>query len=93
MSKPKVNVYRCPECRGEMVTVDVDEGVTSFMLRCRTTEGCRGMAESSFYRLPPGHHAPPAWEWYRPTPDEAKAAGPAMAEHARKGGLFIRARG
>ena len=38
-------------------------------------------------------NAPPAWEWYRPTPDEAKAAGPAMAEHARKGGLFIRARG
>jgi hypothetical protein len=81
----KVNVYTCPECKGEMVTVDVDEGTTPFMLGCRATAGCKGLAESSFYRPRPGH-APPALEWYRPSAAEMKKASPAMREHAGKGG-------
>lgn len=35
MSEPRINVYTCRECGGHTVTVDVDEGVTPFMIRCR----------------------------------------------------------
>ena len=33
----KINVYVCQKCGGLTVTVDVDEGVTPFMLGCRAT--------------------------------------------------------
>lgn len=89
--KGAVNVYTCPVCAGETVTIDVDEGVTPFMLRCRATAGCHGMAQSSFYRPRTGH-GEPTWEWYRPTPKQARSAGLAMRDHAEKGGLFIRRR-
>ena len=37
------NIYTCPKCGGQTVTIDVDEGVTPFMLRCRAT-GKRAIA-------------------------------------------------
>lgn len=94
----RINVYICPECGGETVTVEHDNGhdrgVTPFLLRCRahgvepTKTSCPGMARSCMYRPPSGHRMP-SWEWYRPSDEEARAAGPAMAEHARKGGYFL----
>lgn len=33
--KGAVNVYRCRECGGETVTVNLDDGVTPMFLRCR----------------------------------------------------------
>lgn len=84
-----VNVYTCPKCNGEMVTIDRDEGVTSFMLRCRVTTGCDGMAESSFYRPRPDH-GPPAFEWYKPSEKQIRKADPSMRQHAEMGGLFFR---
>lgn len=90
-----INVYTCPDCGGETVTIDVDPGVTPALLHRPYAQhrapACRGLARSSWYQPRPGH-PPPAWEWYRPTEEEARAAGPAMAEHARLGGLFIRPR-
>ncbi len=86
-----VNVYTCDTCRGETVTVVVDDGVTSSTLTCRATSGCAGLARSSTYRPRPGH-APPAWEWYRPSPREVRLTSPAMRRHAELGGLFVRAR-
>jgi hypothetical protein len=85
----KVNVYTCPKCGREMVTVDRDEGVTPFMLRCRVTLDCDGMAESCLYRPPPDH-GPPMFEWYKPTEKQLKKAEPSMRHHAEQGGLFIR---
>lgn len=52
MNEPRENVYTCLKCRGFTVTLDVDEGVTSFMLNCRASgrEGdCDGMAVSAMY--------------------------------------------
>jgi len=89
MSKGKINIYTCPGCHGETVTIDRDEGVTPFFLRCRCTDGCAALAQSACYR--PRHgHGPPAWEWYAPDAEERAKAGPAMRDHAEMGGLFIR---
>lgn len=85
----KVNVYTCEKCEGRTVTIDRDEGVTPFILRCRVTPRCDGKATSCCYRPPPGT-PPPTHEWYRPTEKEAKRSGEGMYEHFKAGGLFIR---
>lgn len=85
----KVNVYTCPVCRGETVTIDVDEGVTPFMIACRATARCNGWAKSSMYRPRTGH-APPAWEWYKPSASEAAKLSPGMRAHVEMGGLDLR---
>jgi hypothetical protein len=85
----KVNVYTCATCGGETVTIDVDDGVTPFMLGCRAKDGCRGMAQSSFYR-PHAGRGEPAWEWYRPTPKAIRKMSPGMQKHVVMGGLDIR---
>ena len=96
-AKPEhINVYRCEECNGYTVTIDVHEGVTPFLLDCRANgksrvdrdpEACNGMARSSMYRpvffFGPGPWIP-AWEWYAPTEEEAKGAGRGMYAHAAK---------
>lgn len=91
--KGEVNVYVCPKCKGHTVTVDLDDGVTPFMLGCRangTTSGCGGMAESSFYR-PNFNHGPPAWEWYKPDQLELSNMRDAnMLRHVAMGGLCLR---
>jgi len=90
-----INAYLCPECGVGIVTIDRDEGVTPFLLRCRghgsepTDETCKGISQSCFYR-PPRDAPEPTWEWYRPSEEEARAAGRAMYEHHAKGGLFLR---
>lgn len=81
-----LNRYVCPKCRGSIITVDRDEGVTPFMLGCRATAGCAGMMQSSFYR---GVTGEPTFEWRKPTPDEIVRASPAMQDHFRMGGLDI----
>lgn len=46
MSEPRVNVYVCQKCGGHTVTVDVDEGVTPFMIGCHAKETEPHPAES-----------------------------------------------
>jgi hypothetical protein len=90
------NVYTCPKCKGYTVTIDIDEGVTPFMLRCRANgeNVCDGMATSSFYPQGPrpADIPPPSWEWYKPTGREYRNLSKGMKEHVDKGGLDIRAR-
>ena len=98
----KENVYVCETCGGYTVTVDVDDGVTPFMLGCRANvQGmgiyvptCKGMAQSQFYPVGPRpiHIPPPAWEWYKPTGADFDNLSAAMKEHVYKGGLDIRRR-
>ena len=38
MAEPRINVYVCQKCGGYTVTVDVDEGVTPFMIGCHARE-------------------------------------------------------
>jgi hypothetical protein len=90
--KGAANIYTCTMCGGRTVTVDCDEGVTPFMIDCRASgeDGdCDGMAQSSFYHVPPGT-PPPQWEWYAPGEEEIERATPGMRWHARQGGLFLR---
>lgn len=91
------NVYTCPKCRGYTVTVDVDEGVTPFLLDCRASgreADCDGMARSAMYPQGPrpAHIPEPAWEWFKPTGKAYKRLSPAMKDHVDRGGLDIRRR-
>ena len=86
------NIYTCPKCGGQTVTIDVDEGVTPFMLRCRATgqEGdCDGMAQSCMYRVP-ADSPEPQWEWFKPCGSEYRKLSRQMRDHVDKGGLDIR---
>lgn len=86
------NIYTCRKCGGKTVTIDVDEGVTPFMLGCRASgqeDDCDGLAESSFYRVPAD--APAAdWEWFKPEGAEYRKLNKAMRDHVDNGGLDIR---
>ena len=94
----RINVYTCRKCGGYTVTIEIHEGVTPFMLRCRASgrEGdCCGMAESSYPSAEKPSWKPswvpdPAWEWFRPVGAEYRKLNRAMREHVDKGGLDIR---
>lgn len=45
MSDERINVYVCQKCGGHTVTVDVDEGVTPFMIGCHAKESTVHPAE------------------------------------------------
>lgn len=86
----KLNVYVCPK-KHLTTTVDVDEGVTPFMLGCKMP-GCNEMAQSSFYpkqRPIPMHIPMPLWEWYKPDINKVSSF---ERDHVEKGGLLLRRR-
>ena len=87
---PMENVYVCPKSH-MTVTVDVDVGVTPFILKCRR-EGCDEFAQSRFYPKSPRHYSmpDPEWEWYRPGYEEYLLME--HDDHVEKGGLLIRRR-
>lgn len=82
-----LNVYTCGACGAELVTTDVDEGVTPFATRCRA-DGCTGDAYSAMYRIDPRRELTPTHAWYRPgvLPD----VDGGMHHHLRQGGLTLR---
>ena len=95
------NVYTCQKCGGLTVTIDIDEGTTPFMIRCRAKDVfalavpyCDGQAVSSFYPKGPrpAHIPAPEWEWYRPDDDETSKQNAATKEHIERGGLLLRRR-
>ena len=85
----KRNIYVCEQCFGHVVTVDLVEGVTPFMMECRATAGCKGAMQSSFYRVF-DQRMKPAFEWYKPDAAEMATLKPWSKEHVDKGGLLIR---
>lgn len=87
---PRHNGYKCGDCGGAWLTVDLDEGVTPMFSPCFRTEGCHGRAVSMGY--PPG--PPPQGldlliEWYAPS--STRGLDPALADHVSRGGLLRRA--
>lgn len=88
MSKGFKNVYVCQECGGKIVTLDLDEGTTPFMLRCRSgrKKGCNGTMQSSFYQV--DQTLPVDYVWF--APDSLDGHDEAMQDHIKKGGLDIR---
>ena len=85
--KGKKNIYVCEKCKGHVVTVDVDHGVTPFMLACHATVFCTGMMKSSMYRVF-DQDMRAGWEWYRPTAPEI--VKPHLQHHVDQGGLLLR---
>lgn len=81
------NRYTCEACGKFIVTIDRDEGVTPFMLKCRATKGCAGTMYSSFYAMRDAGE--PSFEWRKPTQGEYKAMNAAMQDHVDQGGLNL----
>jgi hypothetical protein len=86
----KINAYTCDECARKTFTIDRDDGVTPFMIRC---VHCGARAMSAFYRVAQTYK--PSHEWYRPNDTEitAMAAYPELAstvQHIKDGGLVLR---
>jgi len=89
----KRNAYVCEKCGGTIITVNLDEGVTSFMVTCRANwpGECDGMAQSQMYDV--RQTIPASWGWYRPNLSETnrlEAQHPGMKEHIERGGLVLR---
>lgn len=89
---PRENGYTCRKCARTVVTVDVDYGVTPFMIRCKAKKGCDGDATSAFYpKMPRPKYVPdPTFEWYRPETLVGLSSG--ERSHVLQGGLLIRPR-
>jgi len=86
----KRNAYTCKTCGQTIITVDVDEGTTPFMLACRATIGCDGMSESHLYTGFVVNGSEPAmFDWRKPTKKEYSKSSPAMQQHFDMGGLQI----
>ena len=85
--KGKKNIYVCEVCNRQIITVDVDDGTTPFMTRCRATNGCKGWMQSQFYHVDQKLHA--SFEWFHPPLSDDMS--PAMRDHVQMGGLMLRA--
>lgn len=83
----KKNMYVCDRCSGHIITVDLEKGVTPFLICCEVTAGCDGMMKSSLYRVY-DQSVRASHEWYRPTLIERLKPG--EKDHVRKGGLLLR---
>lgn len=103
---PRINVYRC-EYGCNTSTVDVDDGVTPFMIQCRSRarpdrpldpkytgpDGfCIGTAQSSFY--PKGPKPPHIRdpEWEWYKPTTTEGLSDGERAHVERGGLLLRGR-
>lgn len=83
------NIYVCETCHRHVVTRDMEDGVTPFMINCQCTHGCRGKMYSSFYRVfDPKDMMAHEFEWYRP--NVLQVLSPAEAQHVSQGGLLMR---
>jgi hypothetical protein len=91
--RERINGYRCtkPKCGHITLTVDVDEGVTPFMIGCTK---CKADAHSMFYPqkgLPPPMSAV-THEWFKPDDAALKRLDPGTRQHVQMGGLIMRPR-
>ena len=83
----KKNIYTCDTCHGHIVTIDLEDGVTPFMIGCRATERCKGMMKSSMYRVFDQTMAA-THEWYKP--GSAENLDYDTRKHVEQGGLLLR---
>lgn len=86
----KVNTYTCDTCNGSIITIDVDEGVTPFMLRCRATPKCPGTSRSALYReVVSDLNFRPHYLWVKPDAAEYEKLNKATQQHVDQGGLVL----
>jgi hypothetical protein len=81
----KKNIYKC-EAAHITVTIDRDEGVTPFMIKCPE---CGEYARSKMYH-PQCQFFDPKYEWYSPDTAERETLPASSLEHVERGGLLIR---
>ena len=86
MSKGKKNAYVCNKCKKFIITIDVDDGVTPFMIECKATKNCDGSMCSNFYSI--DQSMPAQFEWF--TPKSSEGYGMEEKTHFLGGGLDIR---
>jgi hypothetical protein len=82
------NCYICQECGGFIITENLDDGTTPFIIACKATKGCHGTMYSMFYNIP--QDMPATYEWFKPK--SMKGYSREMQEHFRLGGLDLRKR-
>jgi len=87
-TKGQINIYTCDTCRGEIVTINRNEGVTPAFLSCNTTRSCPGTMASQWYHVP--QDLTPDWEWFMPDRKEWRNYSRAMVKHFQMGGLDLR---
>lgn len=86
----RLNIYVCETCGGHIVTRDIDQGTTPFMMQCRCSSDCNGTMVSSMYRVfDPEGKMKHTYEWYAPKIFEVSWS-PQMRDHVNKGGLLLR---
>lgn len=94
MSNPnpgRLNIYVCDDCGLHIVTKDVDQGTTPFIVNCQCTPRCLGKMYSSMYRVwDPKEKMRWTHEWYKPS--VLLNMSPAVLDHVANGGLLLRAR-
>ena len=76
-----------PATRHRIVTIDRDDGITPFMIRCRHPR-CKQRAYSQMYAV--DQKLKPTYEWYRPDADEIAELDKATRTHVERGGLLLR---
>ncbi len=87
MSERRLNIYSCLKCNWNMLSEDIDEGVTPFMMPCR----CGGDMYSNFYKIDKAYQYHPAdIKWYKPTNEEISKLTKEMKEHVDNGGLCFK---
>lgn len=86
--KGKVNTYTCDSCDYVTVTVDVDDGVTPFMIGCPAVRCAGGSAKSGMYQV--DQNLVPTHEWFKPTDLSGYSAN--HRQHVEMGGLVMRPR-
>lgn len=93
------NHYKCEHCGAYTISKDLADGVTPFLISCKATQHCHGMAASTFYRGPQVPEQQPHIVWYRPTPEELDAelakydkdyTRNEVYDHVNNGGLLMR---
>lgn len=100
------NAYYCEDCRGYLVVVHADDGVTPMFLACRVkgeptdpANDCKGRSHSLMYPTEPwpekdgfGTAIPtePTYEWYAPDERERRTLKPDTLDHVERGGLLLR---
>lgn len=85
--KDEKNIYVCRVCRRHIVTVDLHDGTTPFLIECQINRECVGQMVSSMYRVF-DQTIRPTYEWFKPETTEGLC--PWTKDHVEKGGLILR---
>ena len=86
MSIGKKNRYTCELCESILVSVDIDDGTTPFMIECWNCDVADMTSE--MYMCPQDLIV--THEWYAPDRKERRKLSPSEKNHVEKGGLLMR---